>query len=57
MVQTRSQNPRIARINNYIGLRRHRYRKRYRPNDVSHRHRLPDRQRKSVHVISYYRRN
>lgn len=31
-------------------------RKRYAPNDWSHRHRLPDRQRKSVQVVTYRRR-
>jgi len=30
--------------------------KRYAPNDWAHRHRLPDRQRKSVHVVTYNRR-
>lgn len=37
--------------------RRRRWRKRYKPEDVSHRHRLADRQPKSVRVISYTRRN
>jgi hypothetical protein len=37
--------------------RRRRWRKRYKPSDVSHRHRLQDRQPKSVRVISYTRRN
>lgn len=31
-------------------------RKRYNPTDWAHRHRLPDRQRKSVRVIAYRRR-
>jgi hypothetical protein len=59
MVVTRSQSRQgvaLTRIIHEIG-RRQRFRKRYRPNDSSHRHRLPDRQRKSVHVVSYNRRN
>jgi hypothetical protein len=59
MVVTRSQSrsgAALRRINHEIG-RRAAFRKRYRPNDHAHRHRLPDRQRKSVRVIAYYRRN
>jgi len=37
--------------------RRRRWRKRYKPTDVTHRHRLSDRQPKSVRVVSYTRRN
>lgn len=56
MVRTRSQyasaglRPRAARLP-LRGVR-----KRYAPNDTSHRHRLPDNQRKTVHVVTYSRR-
>lgn len=53
--QTRSGASRLERFNREIG-RRQRYRKRYRPNDTSHRHRIADRQPKQQHVVSYYRR-
>jgi hypothetical protein len=59
MVVTRSQSrigAALTRINREIDRRR-RWRKRYRPTDVSHRHRLIDRQPKSVRVVSYTRRN
>jgi hypothetical protein len=59
MAVTRSQSragTALMRIQREIG-RRQAIRKRYRPNDTSHRHRLPDRQRKNVHVIAYNRRN
>jgi hypothetical protein len=59
MVVTRSQSRHgaaLARINHRIGQRQA-FRKRYRPNDTARRHRLPDRQRKSVRVVSYSRRS
>ncbi len=58
MVVTRSQSGSrgLTRIMHEIGRRR-RFRKRYKTLDVTHRHRLPDRQRKSVRVVSYTRRN
>jgi hypothetical protein len=59
MVITRSQSrlgASLTRIRNEIERRR-RWRKRYKPTDVSHRHRLSDRQPKSVRVVSYNRRN
>ena len=59
MVVTRSQSRNgaaLRRMQTEIGRRRA-FIKRYRPTDVSKRHHLPDRQRKSVHVISYTRRN
>ncbi len=53
MVVTRSQSGSrgLTRIMHEIGRRR-RFRKRYKTLDVTHRHRLPDRQRKSVRVVS-----
>lgn len=59
MVTTRSQTrlgAALMRIQRNIGRRRA-FIKRYKPTDVTKRHRLPDRQRKSVRVISYSRRN
>ena len=59
MAVTRSQSrlgAALTRINHEIERRR-RWRKRYKPTDVSHRHRLSDRQPKSVRVLSYTRRN
>lgn len=59
MVTTRAQYRRdlaLQRIRNSI-QRRRQFIKRYRPTDVTKRHRLPDRQPKSVRVISYSRRN
>jgi hypothetical protein len=59
MAVTRSQSRNgaaLMRIQREIG-RRQAFRKRYKVNDTAHRHRLPDRQRKSVHVVSYLRRN
>ena len=59
MAITRSQSrmgAALVRMQHEIERRR-RFRKRYKPTDVSHRHRLADRQRKSVHVVSYARRN
>lgn len=38
------------------GRRRH-WRKYYRPSDTAHRHRLPDRQPKTVQVDTYIRRS
>lgn len=59
MAVTRSQSRQgaaIQRMQAEIG-RRQAFRKKYRPNDLSKRHRLPDRQSKSVRVVSYSRRN
>lgn len=60
MVVTRSQTrigtAALTRMRAEIDRRR-RWRKRYKPNDTAHRHRLSDRQPKSVRVISYTRRN
>jgi hypothetical protein len=59
MVTTRSQYQRqlaLQRIRNSVQRTRN-FIKRYRPTDVTKRHRLPDRQPKSVRVISYARRN
>lgn len=59
MAVTRSQSrmgEALQRIQREIGRRRA-FIKRYKPTDVTKRHRLPDRQRKSVRVVSYSRRN
>ena len=59
MVVTRSQSrsgTALTRMNREIERRR-RWKKKYHPHDTSHRHRLRDRQPKSVRVISYTRRN
>lgn len=59
MAVTRSQvrnGAALQRIIREIGRRR-RFIKRYKPTDVAHRHRLHDRQRKSVRVVAYTRRN
>lgn len=59
MAVTRSQSrmgTALQRIQREIGRRRA-FIKRYKQSDVTHRHRLRDRQRKSVHVTSYTRRN
>jgi hypothetical protein len=57
MAITRSQSG-IQRQNERMQqyMRNRRFRKRYRPTDIYHRHRLPDAQHKSVRVISYSRR-
>lgn len=45
-------------INEVQRLRRgRRWVKRYKPQDVAHRHRLPDRQPKAITVSTYQRRN
>ena len=61
MVQTRSRTAQGARLIQGISeiqrLRQfRRFRKRYKPSDTSHRHRLKDRQRKTVTVESHTRR-
>lgn len=58
MVVTRSQRARLAQANDRIDqlVRFRRYRKRYRPTDTSHRHRLADRQRHTVRVPAHTRR-
>lgn len=59
MAITRSQSRAgggLTRMRQEIGRRRA-FIKRYKPTDVAHRHRLRDRQRKSVRVTSYTRRN
>jgi hypothetical protein len=59
MAITRSQSRQgaaLMRIQREIG-RRQRWRKRYKPTDVAHRHRIRDSQPKSVRVVSYTRRN
>ena len=59
MAITRSQSRQgasLMRIQREIG-RREAFRKKYKSTDVSKRHRLPDRQRKSVPVVSYTRRS
>lgn len=45
---------RVDRIDQMRRFRR--YAKRYKPQDTSHRHRLPDRQQKTVQVNAYSRR-
>lgn len=58
MAVTRSQSRQgtaLMRIQQEIG-RRAAFRKKYKPTDHAHRHRLPDRQRKSINVVSYTRR-
>lgn len=58
MAVTRSQGralaPRVDRIDQIRRFRR--YAKRYKPTDTAHRHRLADRQRKTVHVPAHTRR-
>lgn len=62
MVTTRSQRAaqgtRLAAANDNINRmqRLRRYRKNYKPSDSSHRHRLPDPQRKTIQVTSHTRR-
>lgn len=61
MVQTRSRTAQGGRLmqgmNEIQRLRRfRRFRKRYKSSDTSHRHRLKDRQRKTVTVESHTRR-
>ena len=57
-VQTRSQRARLVQANDRIDrlVRFRRYRKRYEPSDVAHRHRLRDPQRHTVHVPAHTRR-
>lgn len=62
MAVTRSQSaagaPLRRMMNEIDRLRRgRRWIKRYKPTDVAHRHRLRDRQPKSVNVSGYNRRN
>jgi len=58
MVRTRSSGARLmTTINEIHRVRRfRRYRKRYKSNDVAHRHRIKDPQRKTVHVPAHTRR-
>lgn len=54
--QSRASGRRPTPGNPRIGMRRHRWVKRYRPRDTSHRHRIKDRQPKSQQVSGYNRR-
>lgn len=54
MARRAGRAPRAA--NPRIGMRRHRWVKRYKPSDMAHRHRLKDRQPKTEQVTSYSRR-
>lgn len=58
MARTRSRRGRLMRRNNEIQRVRRfrRFPKRYKPNDTSHRHRIKDRQRKTVRVPAHTRR-
>ena len=58
MAITRSQGARLmTTVNEIQRLRRfRRFRKRYKPSDTAHRHRLKDRQRKTITVESHTRR-
>lgn len=58
MVQTRSQGARLLQARDDIHRlqRFRRLRKRYKTTDTSHRHRLGDRQRKTIHVPAHTRR-
>lgn len=58
MVATRSTGAPLAAFNDAIDRMRRsrRWRKRYKPSDVAHRHRLADRQPKTVEVTTHRRR-
>lgn len=58
MVVTRGQQARTGQPlrERELQARRRRWRKHYRPTDTAHRHRLPDRQRKTEQVTTYVRR-
>lgn len=58
MVSTRSMRAPLAQpVNRIDQLRRfRRFVKRYKASDTAHRHRLADRQRKTVHVPAHTRR-
>lgn len=58
MVSTRSRGAPLAAFNDAIDRIRsaRRWRKRYKPTDVAHRHRIADRQPKTISVTTHRRR-